>query len=51
MTPQESREHYIETVFSMDEVIYLRTIGLYDRYITGEISIDDVYIHLKDQGI
>lgn len=51
MTPQESREHYIETVFSMDEVIYLRTIGLYDRYVTGEISIDDIYIHLKDQGI
>jgi len=35
----------------MDEVLYLRRIGLYERYITGEISIDDIYIHLKDQGI
>lgn len=51
MTPSESREHYLESVFSMDEVIYLESIGLAQRYTQGEISIDDIYIHLKDQGI
>lgn len=51
MTPKESREHYLESVFSMDEVIYLESIGLAQRYTEGEISIDDVYVQLKEQGI
>ena len=50
-TPQESREHYLDSVFSMDEVLYLNSIGLAQRYIAGEISIDDIYSHLKEQGI
>jgi hypothetical protein len=51
MTPSESREHYLESVFSMDEVLYLEQIGLAQRYIAGELSIDDIYIQLKDQGV
>jgi hypothetical protein len=51
MTPEESREHYLDTVFSMDEVLYLQQIGLAQRYIAGEISIDDIYVQLKEQGI
>jgi hypothetical protein len=51
MTPQESRERYIESIFTMDEVIYLQKIGLAEKYIEGEISIDDIYKQLKDQGI
>ena len=51
MTPAESREHYLESVFSMDEVLYLEQIGLAQRYIAGELSIDDIYIQLKDQGV
>ena len=35
MTPSESREHYLESVFSMDEVIYLESIGLAQRYVSG----------------
>ena len=50
-TPQESRENFLSSVFTMDEVIYLHKLGLAQRYITGELSIDDIYIHLKDQGI
>ena len=51
MIPAESREHYLESVFSMDEVLYLEQIGLAQRYIAGELSIDDIYIQLKDQGV
>ena len=51
MTPSESREHYLESVFSMDEILYLEQIGLAQRYIAGELSIDDIYIQLKDQGV
>lgn len=51
MTPQESRSNYLESVFSMDEVIYLESIGLAQRYAKGEISIDDIYNQLKDQGV
>ena len=50
-TPQESREHYLESVFTIDEVLYLQQIGLAQKYIAGEISIDDIYTVLKDQGI
>ena len=50
-TPQESRSHYLESVFTMDEVLYLEQIGLAQRYVERELSIDDIYIQLKDQGI
>ena len=51
MTPEESREHYLDSVFSLDEVIYLQYIGLAQRYVTGELSIDDIYVHLREGGI
>ncbi len=51
MVPEESRSHYLESVFSMDEVIYLEQIGLAQRYVKGELSIDDIYTQLKEQGI
>jgi hypothetical protein len=35
----------------MDEVLYLEQIGLAQRYVEGEISIDDIYAQLKEQGI
>lgn len=51
MTPQESRTHYLDSVFSLDEVLYLTQIGLAQKYISGEIDIDDIYSQLKEQGI
>jgi hypothetical protein len=51
MVPEESRSNYLDTVFSMDEVLYLEQIGLAQRYVEGEISIDDIYAQLKEQGI
>ena len=51
MTPQESRENYLESIFTLDEVLYLQKIGLAQRYVKGELSIDDIYIQIKDQGI
>jgi hypothetical protein len=50
-TPQESRERYLDSIFTLDEVIYLQSLGLYDRYVTGEIDIDEIYKQLKDQGV
>ena len=51
MTPQESRERYIESIFTMDEIIYLQFLGLYDRYVTGEIGIEEIYKELREEGI
>lgn len=51
MTPEESRSHYISSVFSMDELLYLTQLGLAQKYISGEINIDDIYTVLKEQGI
>jgi hypothetical protein len=51
MVPEESRSNYLESIFTMDEVLYLEQIGLAQRYVEGEISIDDIYAQLKDQGV
>lgn len=52
MTPEESqRERYLDLLFSLDEVAYLKSIELAQKYINGEIDIDGIYRELKDQGI
>jgi hypothetical protein len=51
MTPEESRTHYLESIFTLDEVAYLHTINLAQRYLAGEISIDTVYKEFKEGGI
>lgn len=50
-TPQESRERYIESIFTMDEVLDLKKRGLYDDYVEGRISVHEIYQTLKEQGI
>ena len=50
-TPQESRERYLDSIFTLDEVIYLQSIGLYERYVKGEIDIDEIYKQLREEGI
>jgi len=51
MTPQESRERYIDSLFTIDEIIYLQMLGLYDKYIAGKIDVHEIYKQLKDQGV
>ncbi len=50
-TPQESRESYIDSLFSLDEILYLQKLGLYDKYVLGTISVHEIYKYLKDQGV
>jgi len=51
MTPQESREIFIESQFTADEILDLQKRGLYQDYVEGRISINTIYNQLKDQGI
>jgi len=51
MTPQESRESFIESLFSIDEILDLKKRGLYEDYVTGKISINTIYNLLKEQAI
>jgi len=51
MTPQESRERFIESLFTMDEILDLQKRGLYTDYVEGKISINTIYNILKEQGI
>ena len=51
MTPNESREHYVESLFTMDEILYLKQIGLYQDYAAGLISVEEIYKELKDQAV
>jgi hypothetical protein len=51
MTHQESRELFIESLFTIDEILDLKKRGLYEDYVTGKISINTIYTTLKEQGI
>jgi hypothetical protein len=51
MTPQESREKFIDSLFKEAEIEDLKQRELYQEYIEGKISINTIYNQLKDQGI
>ena len=51
MTPQESREIFVESIFKKEEVERLKLVGLYNSYIRGIISIDELYAQVREQGI
>ena len=51
MTSEESRTLFIESLFSIDEILDLKQRGLYEDYVTGKISINTIYTTLKEQGI
>jgi hypothetical protein len=51
MTPKESREIFIESILSKEEVASLQKTGIYQRYTDGKISVEKIYAELKDQGI
>jgi hypothetical protein len=50
MTPQESREKFIDGLLPEDELNFIRELGLYEAYVEGAISIHDIYKQVKDQG-
>jgi hypothetical protein len=50
MTPQESRELFIDGIFPENELEVIREMGLYEDYVEGRISINTIYTHLRDQG-
>jgi len=51
MTPQESRESFIDSLFSSIELEELKESGLYHDYVEGKISIETIYTTMRDQGI
>ena len=51
MTPQESREIFIDSILSEEEQRSLQQKGLYQKNTEGKISVEDIYLELKDQGI
>lgn len=51
MTPQESRENYIDALFSERELFELKETGIYEDYVEGRVSIDAVCSFVKDQGV
>ena len=50
MTPQESRELFIDGIFHENELELIREMGLYEDYVEGRISINTIYNQLKGQG-
>jgi len=51
MTPQESRELFIDSQFSAKEIEDFKKRGLYTDYVEGRASINDIYRQLREQGI
>ena len=50
-TFEESREDFIYSQFTEEEVNELQMQGLYDKYVKGQISFVEVCVRFKDQGI
>lgn len=51
MTPDESREKFIESQFSEEEIMILKERGLYQDYVEGSISVNTIYAQMREQGI
>ena len=51
MTPQESREDFLESLYSPQDIEFLKEVGLYYDYVEGHISIITIYQQFKDQGV
>lgn len=51
MTPWEARESYLDSILTKDQIEVLKQNGLLQRYIYGEISIEDIYAQLREEGI
>jgi len=50
MTPQESREEFIEGLLPEDDLDLIREIGLYESYVEGEVSINTIYQRLREDA-
>ena len=50
-TFEESREDFLYSQFTEDEVKEIQHQGLYDKYVKGEISFVEVCVRFKDQGV
>jgi len=51
MTPQESRENFIDSLFDESTLKDLKDRKFYQEYVEGHISILTIYNQLKEQGI
>lgn len=51
MTPQESREQFIEGSFDPETLEELKENGMYTDYVEGRISINTIYHHYRDEAI
>jgi hypothetical protein len=51
MTPQESREIFLDSILSQEEQQSLQQKGLYQKYAEGKISVEEIYQQLREQGV
>ena len=51
MTPQESREEFADSVFTHEEITKLIEQDLYNDYICGRASFDELCAVVRDQGV
>ena len=51
MTPQESREKFIDGSLDPETLEDLKKNGMYEDYVEGRISMNTIYNHYKDQAI
>lgn len=51
MTPQESREKFIDGSFDEGMLAELKENGMYDDYVEGRISINTIYNYYRDEAI
>ena len=50
MMLQESREIFLDGILNGEEYNRLREIGIYEDYVEGRISIQDIYDNLREDA-
>lgn len=50
MTPQESREQFLDSVLSEKDLMLLKEQGTYLKYVEGKVSFQEVIKQVKDQA-
>jgi len=51
MTPAESKEIFLDTLLPQKDIDRLKKQGLYEQFVVGKISVNEIYRQFKDQGI
>jgi hypothetical protein len=51
MSPEESRENFLDATFTKEQIDLLKDIGAYARYVTGMAGYEEICKYFRDGGV